>query len=731
MKPTKNKPIKELTPAQKNYLQENYRRHSDKEISRSLRVNREAVRLAMADMGLDKEEVFLPDIPVRFHWTAFFILLIAVAAGYGHTLNYSFHFDDIKTFVENYPLHVKEWTWDQFQTIFRGNRPVAMLTYAVNFSMGRLEPAGYHLFNITVHLLTGFVIYLLFVKTLSFPGSGFPRSSESIGLVALIPALLWTVHPIQTQAVTYVVQRMASMVALFYLCSLLAYVQGRTETGSRSYLWFGISAIAAFLALETKENAVTLPAMMLLYDLFFINRFNLQISRKQWTIFSLVLLIFLGGLLFVIETYKGTGTLYSMLTAQYGTEDMDSLLRTMTEWRVLIYYFFLMIVPLPSYQTLDYEFSFSKSLFDPLTTVFSLSAILLMIGFSIKKARQFPLISFAILWYFINQMIESTFIKLDLVFEHRLYLPSVFLFLFIGVWAFNFLSKRFQKPEIAFVICGVLVSILLTGLTHERNKVWKSSVSLWSDVVAKAPNKSRAWNNLGKAYLEENRFDEASRSFEKAARLDSNNQEAINNLGNALQREGKFELSIKLYQGLLANNPRNPLAHNDIGVAYEALYERDIAANNIQKANEEIVAAQKEFIEAINIDPYYTDAHNNLGNIYYMSKQPDQAIVEYRKVIELNPKHPMAHTNLGMVLATKGELDAARKELELSMQLNPAVMVTHINYGMLLEKAGKLNEALVHYREAIRWAAPQEAEKVRQVKDEMSKIEAIMKGAGR
>ncbi|HXN05491.1 MAG TPA: tetratricopeptide repeat protein, partial [Nitrospiria bacterium] len=518
---------------------------------------------------------------------------------------------------------------------------------------------------------------------------------------------------------------------LFYLLSLLAYIQGRTEAGSRSYLWFGISAVAAFLALETKENAVTLPVTMLLYDLFFINRFNLQISRKQWTIFSLVLLMFLGGLLFVIQTFKGSGTLYSMLTAQYGTEEMDPLLRTMSEWRVLLYYLFLMIFPLPSFQTLDYEFPFSNSLFDPLTTFLSLSAILLMIGFSIKKARQFPLISFAILWYFINQVIESTFIKLDLVFEHRLYLPSVFLFLFIGVLVFNFFSKRFQKPEIVFVICGILISIVLAGLTYERNKVWKSSISLWSDVVAKAPNKSRAWNNLGKAYLEENRFDEASGSFEKAARLDNNNQEAINNLGNALQREGKFELAIKLYQGLLANNPRNPLAHNDIGVAYEALYERDVAANNIKKANEEIVAAQKEFIEAINIDPYYTDAHNNLGNIYYMSKQPDQAIVEYRKVIELNPKHPMAHTNLGMVLATKGELDAARQELELSMQINPAVMVTHINYGMLLEKAGKLNEALVHYRDAIRWAAPQEAEKVRQVKDEISKIEAVMKDAGR
>ena len=637
--------------------------------------------------------------------------------GYGHTINYAFHFDDLKTFVDTQSDHIKELNWDTISPILHINRPIPNLTFALNFYFDRLETRGYHLVNIVIHFLSTVLVYFIFLQTLSLSGSGraniFGFGNGDTWLlhrekIALIGAILWSVHPVQTQAVTYVVQRMASMAAMFFFGSLLFYVYGRLASGFRSALWFALSAIFAMLSFATKENCLTLPLVVLLYDLFFIVRFNFQVTRKQWMIFGGILLATILGFQYVVNTYIGANTFIGMLGANYGTEDMDSWLRVMTEWRVLIFYISLLILPLPSRMNLDPDFPISTGFFHPMTTFLSFLVLAAALVFAIRKARDYPLISFAILWYLINMAIESSFIKLDLVFEHRLYLPSVMFFLIVAGLFYD-VAKRMKIKEEGLVLTAVfLTAAALLYTTHERNKVWRTSVSLWTDVAAKSPNKSRVQNNLGKAYLEEEQWDRARDQFIQSIKLDPKNQEALNNLGNAYQREAKYDLSIKYYQEVLNLNGNNPLAHNDIGVAYQATGKPDDAI--------------REFKEAVMLDPNYTDARNNLGNIYLITGKLDLAKEQYLKTIDLNPKHMMAHTNLGILYQKQGKMKEALEEFKVGLSLNPHSAIAQFNYGYMMDMMGNKAEAIAHYEDVLRYAAPQDAGQVDMVKRRLKEI---------
>ena len=699
-------------------VQEKYRSYSDKELSRLLKLDRESIRNAMEKMGLKRDQApAAARISPRFHAVALLFIFSAILIGYGHTIHYAFHFDDLKSFVDTQVNHIKVINWESLSPILHGNRPVANLTFALNFYFDRLETRGYHILNILIHISTTIVIYLLFLQTLSFPGIGLYAPAapgrESIFYtrrkeIALIGALLWAVHPVQTQAVTYVVQRMASLSALFYLSSLLFYIYGRITFGKKSYAWFALSAFSALLSFGTKENALTLPLILFLYDIFLISRFPVRFTSRQIGIAAAVAAVGAAGVIYVVDTYIGANSLSGMLLANYGTVEMDSMERVMSEWRVIFYYLTLLVLPLPSRLNLDPDFPMSRGLFDPVTTFLSLLVILALLAFAVIRARKSPLLSLSILWFFINLAIESTFIKLDLIFEHRLYLPSVPLFLVFAMSGYR-LAERLRVKRDEVVLAGfALLGIWLLAMTHERNKVWSTSVSLWSDVASKSPNKSRVQNNLGKAYLEVEQWDQARDKFIEAIRLDPKNQEALNNLGNAYQREARYDLAVKYYEEVLRLNNNNPLGHNDLGVAYQNLGKTDLAI--------------REFLEAIRLDPDYTDARNNLGNIYLITNQLDLATEQYRKTIDLNPKHMMAHTNLGILYQKQGKMKEALEEFKIGLSLNPHSAISQFNYGYMMDIMGQKGEAIAHYEEAIKWAAPQDAPQIEMVKRRLKEI---------
>lgn len=289
------------------------------------------------------------------------ILLISVGLGlsYGQTLHDPFHFDDEEMIVQNDAIHLTDLSWKNIQPVISYNRPVAHLSNALNFYFNGLDPKGYHIVNLFIHFLTALVIYLLFIKTLALlqMNQRLPKIQGSKEGISLLGTLLWALHPVQTQAVTYIIQRMTSLAALFFILSLLFYILGRQSNGKRSAAFYAISFLAALLAFGTKENTLLLPAAIFLYDLFFISRFNVRFSSQQ----AIFLVATFGlGLVWILWIYQGSNFgLTAMLSSKYGAGEMDPLLRVMTEWRVVVFYVTLLLFPNPGRMNLDHDFSFS------------------------------------------------------------------------------------------------------------------------------------------------------------------------------------------------------------------------------------------------------------------------------------------------------------------------------------------------------------------------------------
>jgi hypothetical protein len=239
--------------------------------------------------------------------------------------------------------------------------------------------------------------------------------------VALFSSLIFISHPIQTQSVTYIVQRMASMGGMFYLLSLVLYVKGRLSTGRPRILYFAGTGLSYLVGIFSKENVAILPLFIALYEFYFFQKLDLSPKGRK-VLFSLVGALFiLGAFGFII--WGGRYINVIIEGYEYRTFTMSE--RVLTQSRIVLYYLTLLVFPHPSRLNLDYDFLISKTILDPPTTLISILIIAGLMGYSIWSARKKPVLSFFILWYFGNLVIESSIFPLEMVYEHRLYLPAV------------------------------------------------------------------------------------------------------------------------------------------------------------------------------------------------------------------------------------------------------------------------------------------------------------------
>ena len=380
----------------------------------------------------------------KFHLVAGLLIAISTFLVYSNTFYASFHFDDAQNIVENYSIrNLGNWI-----DITRGQRGVAMLTFAINYAMGGLNVIGYHIANLVIHITNGILVYFLIFLTLN-------RIDSYKGIakkIAIYTALLFALHPIQTQAVTYIVQRMESLASMFMLIGLLLFIKGTetSKTVSRALL-YGAVAVSYLLGFNSKEIAITLPAIIILYDYCFLSEGNPKKLVSRWPIYGvlLVILVFLAAPTFTgLQETPGEAP-----SAGFGVQGITPNEYLFTQFNVLIYYITLLFVPVN--QNLDYDFPVSKGLFEvpvvnqgtvlniPLPPpIISLIIILTIIGFALylltrhasRITHQGRLIAFFILWFFIILSPSSSFIPIiDVIFEHRLYLPSVGFFVLFSL----------------------------------------------------------------------------------------------------------------------------------------------------------------------------------------------------------------------------------------------------------------------------------------------------------
>ncbi|MDH3394462.1 MAG: hypothetical protein OEL66_10685, partial [Desulfobulbaceae bacterium] len=373
----------------------------------------------------------------------------------------------------------------------------------------------------------------------------------------MLVTALWALSPLQTNGVTYLVQRMTSLAALFYLTSLTLYIHGRrSATATGKILFFGTSAIAAVLAFLSKQNTATLPLMILLVESFFItpgffsNRFRL-LKRRHWLAISAALLLLSPIAVALFERHILPG---------YQTREFTLPQRLLTEPRVIVFYLSLLLLPLPSRLNLEHDFTVSQTLISPPTTILSLLFLLTLLFCAVRCRHSRPLISFGIFWFLLNLIIESSFIPLEIIFEHRLYLPSVGFFLVIIACIDHLLTHinpiitRHRSPQLLLLVVAVL-TVFSANLTHSRNHDWRDSLSFYEDCIKKSPNKQRPRLNYGLHLIHQERYKEGVRELQKSLTLMGPNKGgyelAANGIMMDLARRGQPDKAIAAGQRFL------------------------------------------------------------------------------------------------------------------------------------------------------------------------------------
>lgn len=480
---------------------------------------------------------------------------------YSNSVTCAFQFDDKLTIVDNPTIKTFAALWPPVD-----NRWLGLVTFALNYQVGGLNPVGYHLVNIAIHIFTACAVYRFVALTLTTPLLNLDTRKHTVQWLAFSAALIFVSHPLQTQAVTYIVQRFASLGALFFILSLNCYVIGRFKGGFQ-LKWFGGSLLLAAAAVAIKENTAVLPVIILIYELFFFSgvtgarAFCRQHAR--WLVAGTATVL-VGGVL-IHNTYN-LARLWDKVRATNEISRHDYLL---TQFRVVVTYLQLFFVPRG--QTVDHHFTVSHTLADP-GVALSLTLLLTLLLCALYLARQtsyLRVVSFGVLWFFVTQLVESGVIPIiDVMFEHRVYLPSIGLILavvasVVHLWQTNTCAHR--AGTVPLVIVLMIVVTLFSAATYQRNKVWQSELTLWSDAIAKKPDNPRAYNMVGVYYQNHFRLQEAIKYFARALMVDGNYAEARSNYGSGLIQSGNLNEGLKQ---LLLTARNNRFDAIDSGILY-------------------------------------------------------------------------------------------------------------------------------------------------------------------
>lgn len=643
-------------------------------------------------------------------------MLILVVAGfvvYSNTFNAPFFFDDQNYIVYNDAIKNFDYFTDSSklnaltamieEPSIRDNfttktRILGFFTFALNYRLNGLDVTGYHVFNLIVHLINALLVYLLFSMTLK--ATLFSTEDSVVGNpdrqshlnIAFFSALIFVCHPVQTEAVTYISQRLASLATLFYLLSLTSYVRFRvSDSRAGGYALYVTSLISAVCAMLTKEISFTLPVIIGLYEFIFFNGNNCKRSVRYLAPFALTLLIIPSIILLrgfgSTAGVSGIDKSIQALAAEPALTTWDYLI---TQFRVIITYIRLLFIPVNL--NFDYDYPVYHSLFRPEVLLSFISLVsLFALGIYLLRASRdkcpevkirLKLISFGIFWFFITISIESSILPIfDVIFEHRLYLPSVgFIAAFVTSMALLEARLINARPHVARSIVPslMIVAAVFSVLTFARNSVWRDEVRIWEDVVGKSPSKVRPRTNLGLAYYRRGHVEEAIKEFKTAIGLQPDYALGHYNLGVIYDNQGRLDDAAQEYKTATTLKPDYYQAYYRLGMIWFKAGRYEEAALNIRAA--------------INIKPEFANAHYNLGIIYDTQRRLDEAAREYAAAIQLAPDFAFAHNNLGMIYMGQGRLDEAIKALRTALDISPE----DPNLRKNLETAMKLKRKGTH-----------------------------------
>ncbi|WPD21122.1 MAG: tetratricopeptide repeat protein [Candidatus Electrothrix scaldis] len=610
------------------------------------------------------------------HFILLSLLVLIIFTLYSPALDGPFLFDDTNN-IEQYPaVHMKVLSFPALKKAALRPRPVAMLSFALDFYIHGLSPFWFRITNILIHICTALALYFLLTITINliFPN---PEAHKFHWLPG-VSTILWAIHPLQIQSVTYIVQRMNCLAGLFLLLSLLFYILCRLSTSNmlkRGLLALS-SLIFGILAVGSKPNAAMLPVLIILYEWIFFQQCNWKQIRRHIPFLLLSLLILLG-----LTWYFLGGDPIAKINSWYAKNNFTPIQRVMTEFRVVILYLSLLAFPHPTRLNIDHDILLSKSLTLPLSTGLSLATIIIILLVGIVLGRKLPLLTFGIFWFFINLLVESTLIPLDFIFEHRNYVPSMML-----IPAAVFCLMHFFKKQAARTVL-IVTFTLFSMWTYERNTVWQSGITLWQDSVEKSPSKPRPHESLAYYLEKEGRDYESLQHYLNVAKLTPDNPIAWNNVGNLYMKTGQFKAAANSYSAALRLRPDYKDAHNNIG--------------NALSRQGRFKEAVEHYKKTLQFDEKSAKVHTNLANALAGQGNAREAMLHYDRALELASNNMEARYNRSILLLRLNRFAEAEQELLKVTQQRKNFKEGYNNLGVTQEHLGDIQKALENYQQAL------------------------------
>jgi protein O-mannosyl-transferase len=564
--------------------------------------------------------------------TAAAILAIIIFLAYVNSFSVGFQFDDLLSIVHNRNIQ----QWDTFLDVSYwtnpNNRPLGYFSFALNYAINGLNPAGYHFVNVLIHLLTSLMVFKLTVLLLQTAKPQY--ETGRIHSIAIVTAALFALHPLQTMAVTYMVQRLSLLAALFYLISVYSYLKarilqknGQTRPALRYFLF---SALAFGLGMLSKQIVISLPIMLLMTEWLIIQ----SPDRKTPNWIKISAGAFVTGILILLVTGLMPSETEKISRADY----------LMTQAVVLLEYIKLIFWPMQL--NLDHHIPVQHSFFDTAVVSGTLLVLWMIASVFFLRKKGYPLASFGIAWFLIALSVESSLIPIsDVMFEHRLYLPLAGLLAAMiihldMVWS----AKRWAIPLVLSIM------MLFYGWrTIDRNRDWQDEFTLWNKSMKQYPDNPRAVNNVGLALKKKGNISQALEYYNKALTLEPGMVEATFNRGIVYFDLGDYRTALDAFNEVVSNAPGklDAIAFRALAYGHIGLYEESLSDFNTYMAVDQ--SSPKIFMQR--------------GIVHEMAGNYNEAISDYTRSMQLDPSNSILLINRSRVYFRTGKLAEAYEDI--------------------------------------------------------------------
>jgi tetratricopeptide (TPR) repeat protein len=600
------------------------------------------------------------------------VIALAGLAAYANTFSVPFHFDDMPSILDN-PSIQHLWPIgdvlaprpDYGFTV--SGRPVLNLSLAICHAVSGTNVWSYHAFNLLIHVLAGLALLGIVRRTLLRPVLREGLGRDALPL-ALVMALLWTLHPLQTEAVTYLIQRTESLMGLFFLLTLYGFI--RAVEAPRPMRWQVLTVLACLLGVGTKEVAATAPLLVLLYDRTFVaGSFREAWRRRRWLHLSLAA-TWIPLVALVSSTGWNRGG-----TAGFNV-GISPWAYWFTQFEAVACYLKLAVWPQP----LVFEYG---TFWMGLTDAAPYALIVLPLAAATLVALwRWPVGGFLGAWFFAilapTSLVPGT---IQMIVEHRMYLPlAAVLALFVGS-----VATWCGRSGIAVLL---VLAVAAGVITHQRNEVYRTDLELWQDTVTKRPGSANAQSNFGAALHARGRNSEALQHYELALQLNPTLVTAHYDFALALIQAGRLAEAAAHCRETFRLNPRYYPAHFQLGIILVRL--------------DRVGEALDEFARTLEIAPWFGDAHYQWGLALCRMGRLPEAVAHHEQALRLDPDNAAMECGLGVALFQSGRVPEAAAHFERALKLNPKLMEAQFNLGQALAQMGQLDKAASHYAEAVR-----------------------------